>query len=132
MLKSEPSIWRRERDSGSDSAVRQSRTTVSNCHYSLKEKKAMQTCKNRKSTLSSTFLFCSKASLPYGGGKGIRTLVGLHPNGFQDRLVMTTSISLRVNATIIICKINFSKCFYVVVTYFLYLSHNYLLRHIMQ
>ena len=32
----------------------------------------------------------------YGGGKGIRTLVGGCPNGFQDRLVMTTSISLRI------------------------------------
>ena len=31
-----------------------------------------------------------------GGGKGIRTLVGGCPNGFQDRLVMTTSISLRI------------------------------------
>ena len=31
-----------------------------------------------------------------GGGKGIRTLVGLLPNGFQDRLVMTASISLRM------------------------------------
>ena len=31
-----------------------------------------------------------------GGGWGIRTLVGLRPNGFQDRLVMTASISLRV------------------------------------
>ena len=29
-----------------------------------------------------------------GGGRGIRTPVGLHPNGFQDRLVMTTSIAL--------------------------------------
>ena len=33
--------------------------------------------------------------LEIGGGKGIRTLVGGCPNGFQDRLVMTTSISLR-------------------------------------
>ena len=32
----------------------------------------------------------------FGGGKGIRTLVGGCPNGFQDRLVMTTSISLRI------------------------------------
>ena len=32
----------------------------------------------------------------FGGGKGIRTLVGLHPNGFQDRLVMTASIPLRI------------------------------------
>ncbi len=31
-----------------------------------------------------------------GGGRGIRTPVGLHPNGFQDRLVMTTSIALRI------------------------------------
>ena len=30
-----------------------------------------------------------------GGGEGIRTPVGLHPNGFQDRLVMTASIRLR-------------------------------------
>ena len=33
-----------------------------------------------------------------GGGKGIRTLVGLLPNGFQDRLVMTASISLHGHA----------------------------------
>ena len=31
----------------------------------------------------------------FGGGCGIRTHVGLPPNGFQDRLVMTTSITLR-------------------------------------
>ena len=31
-----------------------------------------------------------------GGDGGIRTHVGLHPNGFQDRLVMTTSIHLRI------------------------------------
>ena len=31
-----------------------------------------------------------------GGERGIRTPVGLHPNGFQDRLVMTASISLRM------------------------------------
>ena len=30
-----------------------------------------------------------------GGGRGIRTPLGLPPNGFQDRLVMTTSICLR-------------------------------------
>ena len=33
-----------------------------------------------------------------GGEGGIRTHVGLHPNGFQDRLVMTTSIPLQVSA----------------------------------
>ncbi len=32
----------------------------------------------------------------YGGGRGIRTPVTLPPNGFQDRPVMTTSVSLRV------------------------------------
>ena len=31
-----------------------------------------------------------------GGGRGIRTPVGLHPNGFQDRRVMTSSLFLRV------------------------------------
>ena len=31
-----------------------------------------------------------------GGEEGIRTLVGLPPNGFQDRLVMTASIPLRM------------------------------------
>ena len=42
----------------------------------------------RKRPLSVVFFF--------GGGKGIRTLVGFLPNGFQDRLVMTTSISLQL------------------------------------
>ena len=32
----------------------------------------------------------------FGGGCGIRTHVGLLPNGFQDRLVMTASITLRM------------------------------------
>ena len=32
-----------------------------------------------------------------GGGRGIRTPVGFHPNGFQDRLVMTASIPLLVS-----------------------------------
>ena len=31
----------------------------------------------------------------YGAEGGIRTHVGVNPNGFQDRLVMTTSIPLR-------------------------------------
>ena len=31
-----------------------------------------------------------------GAGRGIRTPVGLHPNGFQDRLVMTASIFLQI------------------------------------
>ena len=44
----------------------------------------------------------SRACRFFGGGKGIRTLVGLLPNGFQDRLVMTTSISLRVVITLLV------------------------------
>ena len=35
-------------------------------------------------------------SFIFGGEEGIRTLVGFPPNGFQDRLVMTTSIPLRI------------------------------------
>ena len=31
-----------------------------------------------------------------GGGCGIRTHVGVNPNGFQDRLVMTASIRLQI------------------------------------
>ena len=36
-----------------------------------------------------------------GGEEGIRTLVGFPPNGFQDRLVMTTSIPLRMCLSIL-------------------------------
>ena len=35
---------------------------------------------------------------------GIRTHVGLHPNGFQDRPVMTTSVPLDSK-----CKINYNR-----------------------
>ena len=45
--------------------------------------------KTRPHFVGSHFFCC-------GGGEGIRTPVGLHPNGFQDRLVMTTSIRLRM------------------------------------
>ena len=34
-------------------------------------------------------------SFNYGAEGGIRTHAGVNPNGFQDRLVMTTSIPLR-------------------------------------
>ena len=34
---------------------------------------------------------------PFGGAAGIRTLVSFQTNGFQDRLVMTTSIQLHVS-----------------------------------
>ena len=42
-------------------------------------------------------LFTGSAKVHLGGGRGIRTPVGLHPNGFQDRLVVTASIFLRTN-----------------------------------
>ena len=32
----------------------------------------------------------------FGGRRGIRTHVGVNPNGFQDRLVMTASIAFRI------------------------------------
>ena len=32
----------------------------------------------------------------FGGSGGIRTPVGFHPNGFQDRRVMTTSLRFRI------------------------------------
>ncbi len=35
-------------------------------------------------------------SSSYGGSRGIRTPVGLHPNSFQDYLVMTTSICFQL------------------------------------
>ena len=38
----------------------------------------------------------------YGGGCGIRTHVTLLSNGFQDRLVMTASITLRVDYLIVL------------------------------
>ena len=45
----------------------------------------------------------------FGAEGGIRTHVGVNPNGFQDRLVMTTSIPLRlllnnINTTYLICQ----------------------------
>ena len=45
--------------------------------------------------------FDKQKLLLFGGEEGIRTLVGLPPNGFQDRLVMTTSIPLRIVAMIL-------------------------------
>ena len=41
-------------------------------------------------------LFLNHIQIENGGEEGIRTLVVLPPNGFQDRLVMTASIPLRM------------------------------------
>ena len=40
-------------------------------------------------------VFLAHIFVKIGGGCGIRTHVGVNPNGFQDRLVMTASITLR-------------------------------------
>ena len=51
----------------------------------------------RRNSVSIPISFIRSAVLSgfTGGGRGIRTPVGLHPNGFQDRPVMTASVSLR-------------------------------------
>ncbi len=49
-------------------------------------------------SISALYLNGNGRLLTFGGEEGIRTLVGLPPNGFQDRLVMTTSIPLRVSS----------------------------------
>ena len=41
----------------------------------------------------------------FGGGRGIRTPVPLPTNGFQDRLVMTASICLRVELKLTLSSI---------------------------
>ncbi len=46
-----------------------------------------------KSTNSLCRVFVQFAN---GGSGGIRTPVGLHPNGFRDRLVVTASIHFRI------------------------------------
>ena len=64
-----------------------------NCFSNLKNlEKPRKMPKGAKSPKSHDRLF----GLLFGGGRGIRTPVGLLPNGFQDRLVMTTSIYLRI------------------------------------
>ena len=47
--------------------------------------------KNAKNTRKCVFF-------AFGGSGGIRTPVGLHPNGFQDRLVVTASIRFLASA----------------------------------
>ena len=56
---------------------------------------------NPRAPYSGTYSLSRGASSPleyfstwFGGEDGIRTHVGLHPNGFQDRPVMTASVPL--------------------------------------
>ena len=62
-------------------------------------------CIKEKEQVCNLFFF-------FGAEGGIRTHVGVNPNGFQDRLVMTTSIPLRlslnnINTTVLICQEDF-------------------------
>ena len=63
---------------------------------------------NAASSTRGVYLFF----LLIGGGRGIRTPVGFRPNGFQDRLVMTTSISLQTG------KSDTQKCILYNIIYF--------------
>ena len=53
----------------------------------------------KKHKIRNILCFLSVVAFSYnkdGGSRGIRTPVGLRPNGFQDRLVMTASICFRI------------------------------------
>ena len=52
------------------------------------------------------------------GESGIRTHAPLRTNGFQDRLVMTTSISLQTRLTILSDKLLFVKHFFIFFIFF--------------
>ena len=78
--------WRRGRDSLSPAgSVRVGSDSPLDCH-SLPTRSNPLIYQRKKRTPAGV--------LCVGGEEGIRTLVGLPPNGFQDRLVMTASIPL--------------------------------------
>ncbi len=54
-------------------------------------------CQELFRLFSNSFLFLTS------GESGIRTHAPLRTNGFQDRLVMTTSISLRIHFSVFFC-----------------------------
>ena len=63
--------------------------------------------------LSSTFLtFFQKFFIMYltSGESGIRTHAPLRTNGFQDRLVMTTSISLHIHFSVFATSLSDARC----------------------
>ena len=62
--------------------------------------------------LSRTFLTFQKIfySLLSGGESGIRTHAPLRTNGFQDRLVMTTSISLHIHFSVFATSLSDARC----------------------
>ena len=64
--------------------------------------------------LSSTFLTFLKVFILYlaSGESGIRTHAPLRTNGFQDRLVMTTSISLHIYFFVFCASLSAQDIFY--------------------
>ena len=62
--------------------------------------------------LSSTFLTFLKVFILYlaSGESGIRTHAPLRTNGFQDRLVMTTSISLHIHFSVFATSLSDARC----------------------
>ena len=66
---------------------------------------------NYKKVENSAKLKARKRSVygPSGGAGGIRTHVPLRTNGFQDRLVMTTSIQLHVSFIQLYVTLNISS-----------------------
>ncbi len=88
-----PLFWRRRRDlnpRASCPTYTLSRGASSPLEYFSKVKMFLEIFSSSGRT------FLASALKKLGGESGIRTHVGLHPNGFQDRLVMTASISLRI------------------------------------
>ena len=65
--------------------------------------------------LTSHLLFCSRQILMFAlsGESGIRTHAPFRTNGFQDRLVMTTSISLQTCFSILQDRKHFVKSFFI-------------------
>ena len=63
------------------------------------------------SCLSRTFLtFFCKFLFSTSGESGIRTHAPLRTNGFQDRLVMTTSISLHIHFSVFATSLSDARC----------------------
>ena len=58
--------------------------------------KGQRSIRKRLDCLCQTFSCATPCRAVFGGSGGIRTPVGLHPNGFQDRLVVTASIHFRI------------------------------------
>ena len=85
-------LWRRARDS----RLCDLPDKMSTGHFSPSDKLLMQFSPYSHPSPFSQKKRCIIASHFFGGERGIRTPVGVNPNGFQDRLVVTTSIALHI------------------------------------